>query len=103
MSSFVITADGPSDWHTVNETPVHLAVATSAVFDGATVALEQDIAGTEEPLLDENDTAITYTAAIDEALLLNVGDRIRFNTSGAGGSTNVPVKLAGAVRDYATG
>jgi hypothetical protein len=94
MAYGAITANTATSWLTVSETPTHIALG--GTFDSASIALEQEINGTAYPVLDVNDTAITYTAAIDDPLNLNKGDRIRLNPTGGGVSLDVDWSIAGA-------
>lgn len=94
MPSNQITANIPTVWLVVTETPVHIALA--GTFDSASVALEQDINGSTYPVLDVIGAAITYIAAIDDPLNFNIGDRIRLNPTGGGGSLAVDWNVAGA-------
>lgn len=94
MAENAITANTPTAWMIVHETPVHVALA--GTFDSASVALEQTINGTTYPVLDVDQVAVAYTAAIDDPLNLNVGDRIRLSPTGGGGSMAIDWKIAGA-------
>lgn len=95
MAENVITDNTPTPWLVVLETPVHVILPSSSVFDTVSIALEQEINDAAEPVLDVSDVAIAYTAAKDDSLNFQVGDIIRLNPSSAGASTNVPWKVSG--------
>jgi len=99
MASNTITTNEPANWLIVHETPVHIAL--DGVFDGASIALEQDILrdGNESSVLDADDTAITYVNNKDDSLNFNTGDRIRLNPAGGGVSLSVKWNIAGASID----
>lgn len=93
MSTGLIDSNGSTASMTVKEDATHVALA--GAFDGATVALEQDINGTWYPVLDSDSVAIEYTEAVDDSLYLGSYDLVRLTTSGGGGSLAVDWRVSG--------
>jgi len=92
MSSGQILVDGATDFQAVNQNGVHLAMTGD--FGGGTIAVQHEVNGTTTPLLSDG-VAITFTADADVRLNVQIGDKIRLNTSGAT-SPVVNFNIAGA-------
>ena len=94
MASGNISANGASEWQVVQVGGNSVHLAAHGTFDGASVAVEQEINGNVYPVLDEG-VAIAIIAASDVKVNVSVGDKIRLNTTG-GTAPDIDFNIAGA-------
>lgn len=95
MATGNISVNGAAAYQAVSSDHDSVHIAVAGTFDGATVAVEQEINGIAYPLLDQG-VAITFSAAADVRLNVVAGDKIRLNASGGGGSMSIDFNIAGA-------
>ena len=82
MAQGNLTADGSTVWFRCH-TETGVRISAKGDFGGGTITLQNQLNSTTYSLLDESQTALTYTSNFDEFLKLRDGDVFRATLSGA--------------------
>ena len=95
----ILQADGSTVWLQVKKTGlIHIAAVDD--FGGGTLALEQEIKGTDWPIRDSDnsDAAITWTSAFDESIQCAKDDKIRLTLTGST-SPDLKISITGDIEE----